>query len=182
MSEPVFAPVPEGEYVIPELTRALRTFGSHRGAPGSDHDRYFAPLIDALRGARAVLAEGGEHAWRAAIARVDAAAVSEGVRATCAALADARAGGSAAARRALDAELVELAEPLLVALDEVGVRGRAVLLADERGRPAAWSAWTAALLAAFAAADGCWEASLPALADPRGGMGRLWRSLLRRSA
>ncbi len=165
-------------YAIPELTRALRTFASHRGAPGSDHDRYFAPLVGALRVARDALAAGGPEPWRAA-ERVDAAAVADAVRATCAALAGERAGGSAPARRALEAELVELAGPLLAALDDVAARARALAAADAVERPACWGEWSRALGAAFAAADASWEASLPALADPRGGMGRLWRSLLR---
>lgn len=172
------APPYDPTYAIPELTRALRAFASHRGAPGSDHDRYFAPLVAALRDARDVVARGGDTPWRAA-ERVDVGAVAEAVRAVCAALADERAAGSAPARRALEAELVELAEPLFVALEAVGERARALAAADARSRPAAWGAWTAALGSAFAAADACWEASVPALADPRGGMGRLWRSLLR---
>jgi hypothetical protein len=44
------------------------------------------------------------------------------------------------------------------------------------------AAWAAALARAFAVADAVWEAMLPALADPRGGAGRLWRRLLRGGA
>ncbi|GJG87987.1 hypothetical protein tb265_31680 [Gemmatimonadetes bacterium T265] len=171
-------PPPERPYAIPELTRALRAFASHRGAPGSDHDRYFAPLVDALRSARDAVAADGVAPWRAA-ARVDAEAIANAVRATCAALAEERSAGAAPARRALEAELVELAEPLFAALADVGTAARALAAAPEAARPAAWNAWTAAFGRAFAAADACWEASLPALADPRGGVGRLWRSLLR---
>ncbi|HEY0778230.1 MAG TPA: hypothetical protein VGD56_09715, partial [Gemmatirosa sp.] len=65
------------------------------------------------------------------------------------------------------------------ALAEVGECARTLAAAGPDARPAAWGAWTAALGRAFAAADASWEASVPALADPRGGMGRLWRSLLR---
>lgn len=166
-------------YAIPELTRALRAFASHRGAPGSDHDRYFAPLVGALKGARDALAAGGPEPWRAA-ERVDAAAIAERMRAVCAALAEERAAGSAPGRRALEAELVELAEPLFAALAEAGARAEALAAAGAGGRAAAWGAWTAALGRAFAAADTSWEASVPALADPRGGVGRLWRTLLRR--
>ena len=169
---------PDAPYAIPELTRALRTFASHRGAPGSDHDRYFAPLVTALRSARDALATGGDAPWRAA-EHVDAAAVAEALRGTLGALAVERAGASAAARRALEAELLELADPTFTALGEVGARARALRSASADARPAAWNAWTTALGRAFAAADSCWEASVPALADPRGGMGRLWRSLLR---
>ncbi len=165
-------------YAIPELTRALRAFASHRGAPGSDHDRYFAPLVGALRAARDARAAAGDAPWRAAAA-VDADAVAGAVRSTLAALADERAAGSAPARRALEAELVELAEPIFAALAEVGARARVLAGGDVAARPGAWDAWVGAFGRAFAAADACWEASLPALADPRGGLGRLWRSLLR---
>ncbi len=168
----------DGSYAIPELTRALRTFASQRGAPGSDHDRYFAPLVGALRAARDALAAGDPAPWRAA-ERVDAQGVADAMREACGALAEARAAGSATARRALEAELLELAEPTFAALGEVGARARALADADADARAAAWGAWTAALGRAFAAADASWEASLPALADPRGGVGRLWRSILR---
>ncbi|HZF68947.1 MAG TPA: hypothetical protein VEZ47_12970, partial [Gemmatirosa sp.] len=54
-----------------------------------------------------------------------------------------------------------------------------VRAADDAARPAAWRAWAACMASAFAAADRAWIAALPALADARGGRGRLWRRVLR---
>ncbi|HEX6631346.1 MAG TPA: hypothetical protein VF048_09655, partial [Gemmatimonadaceae bacterium] len=58
--EPVIATLAAGierrAMVLPELTRALRAVGARRGAPGAEHDRFFAPLLEARARARA--AEG----------------------------------------------------------------------------------------------------------------------------
>ncbi len=166
-------------YAIPELTRALRTFAAHRGAPGSDHDQFFAPLVDALKRARDRLATGADAAPWLAADLVNAEHVAAAIRASFGVLAAERAGESGAARRALEAELEDVAAPLFAALLVVGARAAA--LADSPGdlRLIAWRAWTEALGQAFRAADAAWEEAVPALADPRGGMGRLWRSLLR---
>ncbi|MBI3790618.1 MAG: hypothetical protein HY275_07045 [Gemmatimonadetes bacterium] len=43
-----------------------------------------------------------------------------------------------------------------------------------------WRSWVAALRAVFSAADGAWEAMLPALAEPRGTAGSFWRRVLGR--
>ena len=53
--------------VVPELTRALRGLGSARAHPGSDHDRFFGPLLAARRSAqRAADPAGRLAAMRAA--------------------------------------------------------------------------------------------------------------------
>ncbi len=165
-------------YQLPEVTRALRAFGARRGRPGSDHDRFFAPLLDPLRRARDHVARGTDRPWDAA-ALVDAAAVAAGVRAAVEGLAAEHGGPQAPDRRALAAELGELAGPLYDALGTLGAAAAALATAGAAERPAAWRAWAAALARAFAAADAAWEAMLPALADPRGGAGRLWRRVLR---
>ena len=165
-------------YAIPEVTRALRAFGARRGLPGSDHDRFYAPLLGPLRRARDHVARATGRPWEAA-ALVDAAAVDADVRAMLAELAAAHAGPRAPDRRALEAELEELAEPLFAALGALGTAAAALAAAEPWERPGAWRDWVAALLAAFRAADAAWEAMLPALADPRGGAGRLWRRVLR---
>ena len=175
MSDRVDAPA---DYQLPEVTRALRAFGTRRGRPGSDHDRFFAPLLDPLRRARDHVARGTGRPWEAA-GHVDAAAVAAGVRAALDALAAEHGGPRPPDRRALAAELDELAEPLFAALDALGVAAASLAAADDAERPSAWRAWGAALARAFSAADGVWEAMLPALADPRGGAGRLWRRVLR---
>lgn len=170
---------PSELYQLPEVTRALRAFGARRGRPGSDHDRFFAPLLDPLRRARDHVARGTDRPWDAA-RHVDAAAVAAGTRATLDAMAAEHGGPHAPDRRALAAELDELAEPLFAALGTLGSAAAALAAAGEAERPTAWRAWAAALAGAFTAADGVWEAMLPALADPRGGAGRLWRRVLRR--
>ncbi len=175
------APGPAPAYQFPEVTRALRAFGARRGRPGSDHDRFFAPLLDPLRRARDHVARGTGRPWDAA-ALVDAAAVERDARAALDALAAAHGGPQPADRRALAAELEELAAPLFAALAALGERAAALAAAGDAERPGAWRAWAAALAAAFAAADGVWEAALPALADPRGGAGRFWRRVLRGGA
>jgi hypothetical protein len=172
---------PTAAYQFPEVTRALRAFGARRGRPGSDHDRFFAPLLDPLRRARDHVARASERPWDAA-GHVDAAAVAAGVRAALDALAAEHGGPRPPDRRALAAELEELAEPLFAALGVLGEAASTLAAADAGARPAAWRAWAAALARAFAVADAVWEAMLPALADPRGGAGRLWRRLLRGGA
>jgi hypothetical protein len=167
-----------GEYQLPEVTRALRAFGARRGRPGSDHDRFYAPLLDPLRRARDHVARGTDRPWEAA-ALVDAGAVDAAVRAALAALAAEHGGAQPADRRALAAELEELAGPLFGALGALGGAAGALAAAAPPERAAAWRAWAAALGRAFAAADATWEAMLPALADPRGGAGRLGRRVLR---
>jgi hypothetical protein len=166
------------DYQLPEVTRALRAFGARRGRPGSDHDQFFAPLLDPLRRARDHVARGTDRPWEAA-SFVDAAAAAAGVRAAVAALAAEHGGPQPPDRRALAAELGELAEPLYAALAQLGGAGAALAGAAPAERPAAWRAWALALARAFVAADAAWEAMLPALADPRGGAGRLWRRVLR---
>lgn len=166
-------------YAIPELTRALRAFAAHRGAPGSDHDRFFAPLLGPLRQARDRLAMGADGAPWLAAELVDPKRVAADLRAVFGVLAAERAGGRASARRALEAELDDVAAPLFAALDAIGARAAALDAAPGDLRLVAWRAWTDALGQAFRAADAAWEEAVPALADPRGGMGRLWRTLLR---
>jgi hypothetical protein len=170
--------VADEAYALPEVTRALRAFGARRGLPGSDHDLFYAPLLGPLRRARDHVARATGRPWEAAGA-VDAAAVERDVRAALADLAARHAGPRPPDRRALEAELEETAEPLFAALAALGDAARALAAAEPGERPGAWRAWAAALGRAFAAADGAWEATLPALADPRGGAGRLWRRVLR---
>lgn len=176
MAEPSADDAPP--FAIPEVTRALRVLGARRGQPGADHDRFFAPLLAPLKGARDHLARGTDRPWAAA-AYVDAAAMAAGVRAALDALAAAHGGSHPPDQRALHAELDELTGPLHAALGTLGETAAALAVAGEAARPAAWRAWAAALARVFAAADGAWAAMLPVLADPRGGAGRLWRNVLR---
>ena len=168
---------PAGEdYSLPEVTRALRAFGSRRGLPGSDHDRFFAPLVAALQAARAAHASGA--GWHAVDA-IDALRVERALRDALGVLAVERAEGSAPDARALEAELEELCEPVFAALAALAECAALVRTSTDARRRDAWCAWTAQLASAFAALDRAWIADLPALADARGGRGRLWRRVLR---
>src|SRR5262245_53136376 len=97
---------------LPELTLSLRSFGSRRGQPdsdaahGQDQERFFAPLLDARR--RAAEAHSTEEVLAAFDARRLAAALDAAVRA----FAGERSAARPAAQRALEAELLEIVEPL----------------------------------------------------------------------
>ncbi len=166
-------------FVFPEVTRALRAYGSRRGGPGSDHDRFFAPLVEPLRAARDHVARGGDAPWRAA-EHADAARIAAALHDALAGLARDRFPNEAPERRALEAELEDLVAPVTDGLRTLGAEADALRDAGEDVRLLRWRAWTAALADTFARADRAWIAALPALADPRGGAGRLWRRVLRR--
>ncbi|GLC28428.1 M14 family metallopeptidase [Roseisolibacter agri] len=166
-------------YALPEVTRALRAYGSRRGSPGSDHDRFFAALVDPLRAARDEVARGGAEPWRAA-AHADGDAMAAALHAALSTLAAERFPQLPPERRALEAELHDLVEPVAAALRELADRAAALRDAADDVRLLRWREWSAALGEAFARADRAWIEALPALADPRGGAGRLWRRVLRR--
>lgn len=166
-------------FALPEVTRALRAYGSRRGRPGSDHDRFFAALVDPLRAARDHVARGEAEPWRAA-AHADGDAMSAAMHAALTTLAAERFPQLPPERRALEAELHDLIEPVAGALRELSVRAVALREAADDVRLLRWRAWAAALAEAFARADRAWMEALPVLADPRGGSGRLWRRVLRR--
>jgi hypothetical protein len=140
--------------VVPELTHALRTFGSRRGSRArrntapTEQQRFFAPLLDARR--QAVRAETPPGALEAFDAGVLARAVEEAIQA----LAVERYGENGPARRALEAELVDLSEPLQHAFERLRVA------ADRAGSSiddlALWRAWSAELRATFEVADRIW--------------------------
>ncbi|MFL5581546.1 MAG: hypothetical protein ACJ8AO_14345 [Gemmatimonadaceae bacterium] len=122
---------------LPELTLSLRSLGS-RGA-GAEHDAFFGPLLSARERVAHALAESVR--WAA----------------------ERRAGGTAADRRALEAELAECAAPLDEALGRLGRLAAAVRDAPDDARFVHWREWAAGLRLVFARADGCWEASWAAL-------------------
>jgi hypothetical protein len=166
-------------FALPEVTRALRAYGSRRGNPGSDHDRFFAPLVGPLRATRDQVARGGAEPWRAAT-MADGTAMATALRDALSGLAAERFPQHPPERRALEAELHDLAEPVTDALAVLAERAAALRDASDDERLTRWRAWAAALGDAFARADRAWITALPALADPRGGSGRLWRRVLRR--
>jgi hypothetical protein len=159
---------------LPELTRALRGFGSQRARPGSDHDRFFAVLLDARRTAESLARPFDQP--RA----FDPAAIRTAAETALAEFAVARFPESAPDRRALEAELTEIAAPLWASLAQLERARDVVRASPADARFVRWRAWAAAVSAVYAAADRAWVAALPVLVDSRGRGGRLWRRVLGR--
>lgn len=144
---------------------SLRSIGSRRSQPTAlpemveEQERYFAPLLDARRTAAK------------AVTRPQVMAAFEGRRLT--ALIDAsirafaaeRFGTRAPARRAFEAELFEIVEPLrdhIQSLREIAERP-----AGADGSPeqyAHWSLWLEQLRVVFRVADSSWPTLAEALA------------------
>ena len=146
---------------LPELTHALRAFGSRRGHRSTrshaadDQQRFFAPLLDARRQAVAA----GTSA--AAMSAFDADALMTAFTAELQRFAAERYGDHAPARRALEAELIDLFEPLEAALTTLGHTARnATASADDLRL---WREWARQLRATFEVADRVWLSLDPAL-------------------
>src|SRR6185437_15840216 len=109
----------ESNAALPEFTRALRALGSRRGrrggrAAGADQQaRFFSPLVDARSAAAAANDAAG------ILAAFDATTLRAAFRETLDTFAHDRYPEYAPARRALEAELFDVAEPLFSALDEM---------------------------------------------------------------
>ena len=160
--------------ILPEATLRLHALGSQRGRPGSDHDRFFAPLLRARR--RAELASSPEQQ----IGAFDAAELAGIYRRVMAELAAERFPDEPPDRRALEAELLDLAEGLLASLDALGAAAEGARRGPEDTRFVRWREWATAVGGAFEHADRFWLAALPPLTDSRGRSGRFWRGILRR--
>lgn len=139
---------------LPEVTRALRAFGSRRGhrstraAAATDQTQFFAPLLEARRKA------GGAGAPAAVIAAFDASELTKAIEGSVAAFVAERHAENGPARRAFEAELTDLTEPLLVSLQELGeAAARATEAIDDLSL---WRAWSAQLRATFEVADRVW--------------------------
>jgi hypothetical protein len=158
---------------FPELTLRLRGLGSGRANPGSDHDRFFGPLLSARRSA----AQQGSPLGMVDALR--AAPLRATYDRTLAGFAAERFPEHPADRRALEAELDELAEPLMASIDALDAAEREVRASADDVRFARWRAWAAAVQRTFDEADRLWIAALPALCDSRGREGRFWRRVLR---
>ena len=162
---------------LPELTRALRSLGSHRSSGLAEHDRFFSPLLSSRRNAEAA---------RDPIVQVAAfdvpvlrARLEELVRRAAAE----HYPEHPAARRSLEAELQECVEPLeerLKALLEMGLRVREE---PEETRLVAWRAWATALADVFVCADACWSSVASVLRlEPYEQPRPWWRRMMRRGA
>jgi len=139
---------------LPELTHALRAFGSRRGhrstraIAADDQRRFFAPLLDARRQA------GTANTSLAAVAAFDADALSRAFESELRGFAAERYGAHPAARRALEAELIDLSEPLQAALDGLRDAARNVTTSVDDLR--LWREWARQLNATFEIADRVW--------------------------
>ena len=158
---------------LPELTRPLRSLGSRRGRLGIDHDRFFSPLLTARRrGERASDRQGRLRAFEGASIRTALDnAISD--------FAKARFPRRAPDRRALEAELQELAAPLMTSLAALDVyAGRATEEDTESTTFIRWRSWCGAVQEVFERADRCWLAFGPVLGEAP--VRRpLWRRVLR---
>ncbi len=159
--------------VFPAQTLSLRSFGSERSAPGSDHDQWF----DALLSARRVAEESRtvETQRRA----FDAARLLRHAQVTRAGWAAARFEGEAD-QRALEAELEEIAAPYSTALRQLDHAALRLLQSGDDCQFETWRRWTTTVHRAFRAADEVWALTVPVLSDSRGASGTFWRRVLRR--
>jgi hypothetical protein len=144
--------------VIPELTVPLKGFGSSRASPGADHDRFFAALLTG----RTAAARAAEPMGR--LGAVDPAALDASLTRVTREMAAARFPKQPPERRALEAELSDLAEPVATSIGALAEAARAVREAPDDQVFVRWRAWASAYRAVFAAADRCWLATVPVLA------------------
>ncbi|MBX6332679.1 MAG: hypothetical protein IRY91_12600 [Gemmatimonadaceae bacterium] len=161
-------------YTLPELTLSLRTFGS-RGAAGPEHDRFFAPLLAALRAAHAAGEEAREGVQRA----LDAAALRERVTAWLRAIGPERFPREPPEQRALEAELRDVLAPLFASLDALERAQRELAACDDAERFARWRAWSRALRGVFESADACWRTLADVLVPSRRGELTRWQRFRR---
>jgi hypothetical protein len=128
-------------FVLPELTRTLRTFGSRRGQRGrrpgaaAEQQKFFAPLVDARR----VASKSPSSADT--IAAFESVALTHALDEALRRFASERFGQNGPARRALEAELVDSSEPL-----------------EQGDEIRAWRLWALSLRNVFEAADRVWVA------------------------
>jgi len=139
---------------IPELTRALRTFGSRRGSRSrresapAEQRRFFAPLLEARKLASA------SDAPTSTIAAFDGGALSQAFSTALREFAAERYVQAGPARRALEAELDEIVEPLMTAITTLVEAGNGARSAVDD--LILWRAWASQLRSTFEIADRVW--------------------------
>lgn len=148
----VWVTVTERACALPEMARGLRVMGTRRGGDAALQARFFGPLLQARRRLQ------GAEPPELRVSAFDAASLARRVRAELESMAAARHPQRPPHRRALEAELLDAAEPLLRRLESVESLGRAVHEAPEHVRFVAWRRWGGELRALFLDADRCWEA------------------------
>lgn len=139
---------------IPEVTRTLRLFGSPRGqlkraASASDQQKFFGPLLEARRQA------SGVSTAPAVLAAFNAASLAQAIAQAIAEFVGERFTESGPERRALEAVLTDLTEPLIISLHALsGAAERANESIDDLRL---WRQWSAQLRATFEVADRVWS-------------------------
>jgi hypothetical protein len=155
MSNPTPPPPPFDE--LPELMLSLRSFGSRRHLPNGlsavddEEARFFAPMLDARRAAASAITRAQ------VVAAFDARRIGALLDATIRAFAAERFGSRPPARRALEAELFEIVEPLRASLRELRALADSIVDSREPVREYDdWTHWLDALRATFQTADSIW--------------------------
>jgi len=151
---------------LPELMLSLRSFGSRRRSPNDDgtlddeQERFFGPLLDSRRTAAKAVTRAQ------VVASFDARRLTALIDATMRAFAAERYTTRAPARRAFEAELFEIVEPLRDALQSLRVLAEKPSAAEDwTERYAHWSSWLSQLRVVFRVADSGWPALADALAS-----------------
>ena len=159
---------------IPEMTRSLRALGAGTHAGGEEHDRFFAPLLEAR-----VIAERAPNlvALRAAF---DAAALRASIEHVLEELAADRYPAAAGERRALEAELSDAAQELFARITELERAESALGSCDDSERFVRWREWSDALRNVFRGSDTAWIAIHPVLSDDRRSSPSFWRRIVGR--
>lgn len=150
---------------LPELMSSLRIFGSRRRmareheALADEEARFLAPLLDARRAAASAVTR------IQVVTAFDSRRIAAMLDATVRAFAAERFQTRPPARRAFEAELFEIVEPLRVALRQLRDRAEEVSSAREPDTEyARFTEWLEQLRAAFRAADASWVLLAEALA------------------
>ena len=149
---------------LPELMLSLRSIGSRRSWPNDavavaeEQQRYFAPLLDARRTAARALTRSQ------IVVAFDGRRITALIDATIRAFAAERFAARAPARRAFEAELFEIIEPLRDALQSLRALADASGAAEESPElHSRWPLWLAQLRVVFRVADSGWPALSEAL-------------------
>ncbi|HEX6966356.1 MAG TPA: hypothetical protein VF166_11190 [Gemmatimonadaceae bacterium] len=146
---------------LPEVTRSLRALGSPRAAPTPEHDRFFAPLLEARR-----VAEGTTELDEV-LRAFEPKALRAGILQRLSMFAAERYPDDPPERRALEAELHECAETLCARFDALARCAEGVRASGESERFVAWRAWARELMRTFECADECWLALRMVLVESR---------------
>jgi len=162
---------------LPELMLSLRSFGSRRGMPNEagsleeEQARFFAPFLDGRRTAAQAISRPQ------VVAAFDSRQLASLVDDTVREFAGVRFANQAPARRALEAELFEIVEPLRDALTVLASLAEAIPLGQNASvAEHQWTLWLAQLRVVFRVADASWPAMRDALASsPRAGTSGRWR-------